>query len=71
MQELVDDIAAREHSNNGDFLDGIEITLFHHHLPNLTDVGLIKVDKRSNTIRYRDDPRVKSLLAYLQEYWPE
>ena len=70
MQELVDDIAAREHGNKADSLDEFEITLFHRHLPKLADAGFIEFDKRSKTIRYRDDTRVKSLLTYLQEYSP-
>lgn len=44
IQELVDDIAAREHGNKVDSLDEIEITLFHHHLPKLADIGLIEFD---------------------------
>ncbi|GAA0260136.1 ArsR/SmtB family transcription factor [Haladaptatus pallidirubidus] len=68
MQELVEDIAAREHGNKTDSLDEIEITLFHHHLPKLADSGLIEFDKQSKTIRYRDDPQVESLLTYLEKY---
>lgn len=71
MQELVEDIAAHEKDRKADSHDDIEITLFHHHLPKLADVGLIEVDKRTETVRYRDDPRVESLLAYLEENWPE
>jgi DNA-binding transcriptional ArsR family regulator len=71
MQELVDDIAAREHGNRADSFDEIEITLFHHHLPKLADTGFIEFDKRSKIIRYRDNTRVESLLTYFQEYSPE
>ncbi|WP_266083225.1 DUF7344 domain-containing protein [Haladaptatus caseinilyticus] len=66
MQELVEDIAARENDNKTDSFNEIEITLFHHHLPKLADIGLVEFDKRSETIRYRDDPRVESLLTHFQ-----
>ncbi|WP_438267503.1 DUF7344 domain-containing protein [Haladaptatus halobius] len=65
---MVEDIAAREHGNKADSLDEIEVTLFHHHLPKLANIGLIEFDKRTKTIRYRNDPRVESLLTYLDEY---
>lgn len=68
MQELVEEIAAREHSSKAESPDEIEITLFHHHLPKLANIGLIEFDKRTKTIRYRNDPRVESLLTYLDEY---
>ncbi|WP_458190892.1 DUF7344 domain-containing protein [Haladaptatus sp. NG-WS-4] len=71
MQELIEEIAAREHRNKTDSLDEIKITLFHHHLPKLADTGFIEFDKQSKIIRYRDNTRVESLLTYLQEYSPE
>ncbi|WP_435156265.1 DUF7344 domain-containing protein [Haladaptatus sp. DFWS20] len=71
IQELVEDIAAREHDEKTDSHDDIEITLFHHHLPKLVDFGLIEFDKRTKTIRYRDDSRIESLIEYLDEYGSE
>lgn len=43
--------------------DEAKIALLHAHLPKLTEAGIVDVDWRHGTVRYREDHLIESLLG--------
>ena len=62
FDELVDAVVAREADADGesdaDHRKRVHSDLFHAHVPQLADAGLLDYDRRSDTIRYWGHPRL-------------
>lgn len=74
VDELAEQIAAQEADTPPEEVDAdqrksIETNLVHVHLPKLADTLMIEYDRRSNTIRYTEPPRVlDEILCLIAQY---
>lgn len=51
--------------------DEVQIDLLHHHLPKLSDAGVVEYDVRSQTIRYDPDDNLEALFDRVREFEEE
>lgn len=48
--------------------DDVEVQLQHHHLPRLTDEGLVDYDTRSGEIRYHQLDQIETFHEHVQKF---
>lgn len=64
LSELAEEIALDEAPSDSEIpteVADIEIGLHHNHLPKLANAGIIEYDRRSKTVRYRDEECIEQL----------
>lgn len=66
--ELVEHILQRESERTGEVpnRDHLTSSLYHIHLPKLTDAGILEYDPRSQQLRYYGDERLEEWLERIE-----
>lgn len=59
LADLVEFLQAQE---DGESKRRVRINLLHRHLPKLADYGIIEYDRQTETVRYRGDTQLETLV---------